>query len=159
MVLLTMIARVADGLPLAASMQEDEQVGPRAGGGGWRRRGVRPSVSVGGGPAGPSHPLLTNSLHTSPLPTNSLLTGQAAPTQALPARWWRVWSQLCAAPPLRPEPRPLGAPCLPGPPESPCLAAGGVCPAAAAPNSLSSLLSQAAICSSTRAKRSSCSAS
>lgn len=27
MVLLTMIARVADGLPLAASMQEDEQVG------------------------------------------------------------------------------------------------------------------------------------
>lgn len=26
MVLLTMIARVADGLPLAASMQEDEQV-------------------------------------------------------------------------------------------------------------------------------------
>lgn len=28
MVLLTMIARVADGLPLAASMQEDEQVSP-----------------------------------------------------------------------------------------------------------------------------------
>uniref|UniRef100_D6RES2 SEC22 homolog B, vesicle trafficking protein n=1 Tax=Mus musculus TaxID=10090 RepID=D6RES2_MOUSE len=27
MVLLTMIARVADGLPLAASMQEDEQAG------------------------------------------------------------------------------------------------------------------------------------
>lgn len=26
MVLLTMIARLADGLPLAASMQEDEQV-------------------------------------------------------------------------------------------------------------------------------------
>jgi hypothetical protein len=26
MVLLTMIARIADGLPLAASMQEDEQV-------------------------------------------------------------------------------------------------------------------------------------
>ena len=26
MVLMTMIARVADGLPLAASMQEDEQV-------------------------------------------------------------------------------------------------------------------------------------
>lgn len=29
MVLLTMIARVADGLPLAASMQEDEQVSGR----------------------------------------------------------------------------------------------------------------------------------
>lgn len=29
MVLLTMIARVADGLPLAASMQEDEQVSVR----------------------------------------------------------------------------------------------------------------------------------
>lgn len=27
MVLMTMIARVADGLPLAASVQEDEQVG------------------------------------------------------------------------------------------------------------------------------------
>jgi hypothetical protein len=27
MVLMTMIARVADGLPLAASIQEDEQVG------------------------------------------------------------------------------------------------------------------------------------
>lgn len=67
MVLLTMIARVADGLPLAASMQEDEQVGPHA----LRGR----AGGAGGGPAGPSHPFLTNPLHT-----NSLLTGQAAPT-------------------------------------------------------------------------------
>lgn len=47
MVLLTMIARVADGLPLAASMQEDEQVGPhalkgRAGGGGGPSRTLAP---------------------------------------------------------------------------------------------------------------------
>lgn len=30
MILLTMIARVADGLPLAASIQEDEQVSMKA---------------------------------------------------------------------------------------------------------------------------------
>lgn len=62
MVLLTMIARVADGLPLAASMQEDEQVGPFVGGG--RGRGARVGVSVrsgrGPGLARPSQPPLTS---------------------------------------------------------------------------------------------------
>lgn len=62
MVLLTMIARVADGLPLAASMQEDEQVGPRAfrgragGGGGPAQcvRGGRPSRTLAPVPHKPS---------------------------------------------------------------------------------------------------------
>lgn len=41
MVLLTMIARVADGLPLAASMQEDEQVRPAGRGRGGDGLSVR----------------------------------------------------------------------------------------------------------------------
>lgn len=51
-----MIARVADGLPLAASMQEDEQVGlgqragpagvPGPGGGGLGRAGGRPAAAA-----------------------------------------------------------------------------------------------------------------
>lgn len=58
MVLLTMIARVADGLPLAASMQEDEQV--RAGGAGGAAARRVGEVRAGPGPASrapasPSH--------------------------------------------------------------------------------------------------------
>lgn len=57
MVLLTMIARVADGLPLAASMQEDEQVGFRQragpagvpGRGGWAVLPVQGGLGLAGG--------------------------------------------------------------------------------------------------------------
>lgn len=116
MVLLTMIARVADGLPLAASMQEDEQVG----------RGVLAWT----GPARPG-------------PVRS---GSARPGRTSLAAFLQT-----ATRPRRP-PRPALSRAV-------GTRVGGVCRVTVAADSLSSPHSPAATSSSTRARRSSCSAS
>lgn len=72
MVLLTMIARVADGLPLAASMQEDEQVGPA----GRVPGGAGLSVRSGRG-----------ATYRDPL---SPFSRQGDSAQAFASQWWRV---------------------------------------------------------------------